>query len=68
MTVLVDSLKKQNEFLKAEIERFAQAIDNLAAQLVQTRAELKAKQEAEIGPETVSDGQVIINPPIVEDA
>lgn len=68
MSVLVDSLKKQNEFLQAEVERFAQAIDDLAAQLAQTRAELKAKQEAEIAPEMASDGEALVNPTIVENA
>jgi hypothetical protein len=44
MSTLSESLKKQNEFLQAETERFANAIDSLAAQLVDAQNQLKALQ------------------------
>ncbi|MCI9864871.1 hypothetical protein RHIZ_02810 [Rhizobium skierniewicense] len=33
MSVLVDSLKKQNAFLQDEVERFGRSVDSLSARL-----------------------------------
>lgn len=33
MSVLIDSLKKQNSMLQSEVERFAVAVDDLSAKL-----------------------------------
>ncbi|CAN7432613.1 hypothetical protein LJR251_002759 [Rhizobium rhizogenes] len=44
MSTLSESLKKQNELLQGEVERFANAIDSLAAQLVDAQNQLKALQ------------------------
>ncbi|MDE1991666.1 MAG: hypothetical protein KGI75_04150 [Rhizobiaceae bacterium] len=44
MSVIIDSLKKQNTFLQGEIERFATAVDELAARLASTQAQLAAHQ------------------------
>lgn len=44
MSTLAQSLKKQNEFLQAEIERYANAVDNLAAQLVEAQNQIKTYQ------------------------
>lgn len=46
MSTLTESLKKQNEFLQTEVERFANAIDSLAAQLVDAQNQLKVLQTA----------------------
>lgn len=45
MSSLTESLKKQNEFLQSEVERFAKAVDSLAAQLVEARNQIKALEE-----------------------
>ncbi|HEX8048429.1 hypothetical protein [Rhizobium sp.] len=44
MSTLAESLKKQNEFLQDEIERFANAVDSLASQFVDAQNQLKALQ------------------------
>lgn len=41
MSVIIDSLKKQNTFLQGEVERFANAVDNLAQQLSEALDRLK---------------------------
>ncbi|MBB3607356.1 hypothetical protein [Rhizobium sp. BK602] len=42
MSSLTASLKKQNEFLQGEVERFANAVDSLAAQLAEAQNRIKA--------------------------
>jgi len=44
MSSLAASLKKQNEFLQGEVERFANAVDNLAEQLVEAQNRIKTCQ------------------------
>jgi cell division septum initiation protein DivIVA len=46
MSTLAESLKKQNELLQGEVERFANAVDGLAAQLVEAQNQIKALQAA----------------------
>ncbi|MDX3929236.1 MAG: hypothetical protein QHC90_25970 [Shinella sp.] len=51
MSVLIDSLKAQNAFLQSEVERFAKAVDNLAAQLAEVQdrlAEFEADDAYEV--------------------
>ncbi|MGV1833929.1 hypothetical protein ACQZ6C_04145 [Rhizobium rhizogenes] len=47
MSTLAESLKKQNEFLQGEIERFANAVDSLAAQLVDAQNQFKALRDVQ---------------------
>ncbi|CAN7338127.1 hypothetical protein LJR251_001876 [Rhizobium rhizogenes] len=64
MSTLAESLKKQNGLLQGEVERFANAVDSLAAQLVDAQNQLKALQavQPEIAPTENSvliDGEVV---------
>lgn len=45
MSVYADSLKKQNAFLQTEIERYANAVDNLSVQLAQERERSAALEQ-----------------------
>jgi chaperonin cofactor prefoldin len=68
MTVLVDSLKKQNEFLQAEVERFANAVDDLAQRLAQVSAQLEAKDQADNSLGAGSEATEAIIPPAAQTA
>ncbi|AVA22175.1 MULTISPECIES: hypothetical protein [unclassified Rhizobium] len=67
MSTFVNSLKKQNEFLQGEVERFASAVDDLAGQLAQARAQLEAKQRVGVASERSemepADDTTMIAPP-----
>lgn len=41
MSVLVDSLKKQNAFLQDEVERFGRSVDSLSARLADALTRLR---------------------------
>ncbi|MBN8949127.1 MULTISPECIES: hypothetical protein [unclassified Rhizobium] len=45
MSTYLNSLKKQNEFLQGEVERFANAVDRLADQLSEAQSQLQAQSE-----------------------
>jgi len=46
MSVIIDSLKKQNAFLQGEVERFAKAVDDLANQLADAQSRLSQYEPA----------------------
>jgi cell division septum initiation protein DivIVA len=59
MSTLAESLKKQNEFLQGEVERFANAVDALAAQLVDAQKQIKALEAARSEMVPVDNGMLI---------
>ncbi|QND47651.1 hypothetical protein HB780_18390 [Rhizobium lusitanum] len=59
MSTLAESLKKQNEFLQGEVERFANAVDALAAQLVDAQKQIKALEAVRPEMVPVDNGMLI---------
>jgi hypothetical protein len=47
VSVIIDSLKKQNAFLQGEVERFANAVDNLSMRLDAALKQLQAYEAPE---------------------
>lgn len=63
MCTLAESLKKQNEFLQGEVERFANAVDALAAQLVDTQNQLKTLQAGQPAP---TESSILVDSEVVD--
>ncbi|MEZ2224384.1 hypothetical protein [Rhizobium sp. RCC_161_2] len=61
MSTHVNSLRKQNELLQAEVEVYADAVDRLAEQLAQAQRELNALRPP-LGDESETDEPEIISP------